>query len=121
MTTYLGRRSPRTPLAIYAGVFKPQVTKNQDAALKALKATGTPEFWISAAHANGIYDKDAAFADYAVDGGLELAKKLRHQESSSDEFAHEVEIGIGLYIAFVVLLYACFTRRTYKFNHSCEN
>ena len=52
---------------------------------------------------------------------LDLVKKLRHQESSSDEFAHEVEFGIGLYIVFVVLLCVCFTRRTCKFNHSCEN
>ena len=89
--------------------------------MKVLYATATPEFWIAAAHANGIYDKDAEFASYAADEGLDLAKKLRHQESSSDEFAREVEIGIGLYIAFVVLLCACFTRRTYKFNDSCEN
>jgi len=111
---------PRNTSIFYDAVA-PQMTKNQDAAVKALYATTTPEFWIAAAHANGIYDKDAAFADFAVDEGLDLAKKLRHQESSSDEFAHEVEIGIGLYIAFVVLLCACFTRRTYKLNHSCEN
>jgi hypothetical protein len=60
---------------------------------------------------------DAAWLTYAADEGLDLAKKLRHQESSSDRFAREVEIGIGLYIAFVVR----FTRRTYKFKHSCEN
>jgi hypothetical protein len=108
---------PRNTSILYDAIA-PQMTNNQDAAVKALYATATPEFWIAAAHANGIYDKDAAFASYAADEGLDLAKKLRHQESSSDEFAHEVEIGIGLYVAFVVVLCACFTRRTHKFSHS---
>jgi hypothetical protein len=111
---------PRNTSIFYDAVA-PQMTPNQDAAVKSLYATATPEFWIAAAHANGIYDKDADFASYAADERLDLAKKLRHQESSADEFAHEVEIGIGLYVAFVVLLCACFARRTHKFNHSCEN
>jgi len=110
---------PRNTSIFYDAVA-PQMTKNQDAAVKALYAAATPEFWIAAAHANGIYDKDAAFADYAADEKADLTKKLRHQESSADEFAHEVEFGIGCYFAFVVLLCACFTRRAYKFNHSCE-
>ncbi len=104
--------------SIFYDAIAPQMTPNQDTAVKVLYATATPEFWIAAPHANGIYDKDAAFASYAADEGLDLAKKLRHQESSSDEFAHEVEFGIGLYIAFFVILCACFSRRTYKFNHS---
>jgi hypothetical protein len=104
--------------SIFYDAFVPQMTANQDAAVKALYATATPEFWIAAAHANGIFDKDAEFAGYAADERLDLAKKLRHQESSSEEFLHEVEIGIGLYVASVVLLCACFTRRTHKFNHS---
>jgi hypothetical protein len=87
----------------------------------ALYARATPEFWIAAAHANGTYDKDAEFASYAADAPLDLAKKLCHQESSSDEFAQELEFGIGLYIAFIVLLYACFSRRKHKFNDFCEN
>jgi hypothetical protein len=107
--------------SIFYDAIAPQMTGNQDAAVKALYATATPKFWIAAAHANGIYDKDAEFAGYAADEGLDLAKKLRHQESSSDEFAHEVEIGIGLYVAFIVLLCMCFTRRSHKFKHSCEN
>jgi hypothetical protein len=104
--------------SIWHDAVAPQMAPDQDAAVKALYATATPEFWIAAAHANGIYDKDSEFASYAADEGLDLAKKLLHRESSADEFAHEVEIGIGLYIAFVVLLCACFTRRTHKFNHS---
>jgi hypothetical protein len=35
--------------------------------VNALYATGTPEFWIAAAHANGIYSKDADFAAAAKD------------------------------------------------------
>jgi hypothetical protein len=108
---------PRNTSIFYDAVA-PQMTANQDAAVKALYATASPEFWVAAAHANGIYDKDAEFASYAADEQADLAKKLRHQESSADEFAHEVEFGIGLYIAFVVLLCARFTRRTHKFNHS---
>ena len=111
---------PRNTSILYDAVA-PQLTANQNAAVKALYATSTPEFWIAAAHANGIYDKDMEFANYAVEERADLAKKLRHQESSSEEFVHEVEIGIGCYFAFVVLLCACFTRRTHKFNHSCEN
>ncbi len=107
--------------SIWYDAITPQLTANQNAAVKTLYATATPEFWIAAAHANGIFDKDAEFASYATEEQADLAKKLRHQESSSDEFAHEVEIGIGLYVALVVLLCACFTRRTHKFNHSCEN
>jgi len=100
--------------SIWYDAITPQLTANQEAAVNALYATATPEFWIAAAHANGIYDKDAEFASYAADEKADLAKKLRHQESSSEEFAHEVEIGVGCYFAFVVLLCACFTRRTHK-------
>jgi hypothetical protein len=100
--------------SIWYDAITPQLTANQNAAVKTLYATATPEFWIAAAHANGIYDKDAEFASYAADEKADLAKKLRHQESSSEEFVHEVEIGIGCYFAFVVLLCACFKRRTHK-------
>ena len=65
--------------------------------MKALYATATPEFWIAAAHANGIYNMDAEFASYAADEKTDLAKKLRHQESSSDEFAHEVEFVLHIH------------------------
>ena len=41
--------------SIYADCGAPQVTANHDAAIKALTATGTPEFWVATAHANGIY------------------------------------------------------------------
>jgi hypothetical protein len=108
---------PRNTSILY-DAFAPQMTDNQEEAVKALYATATPEFWIAAAHANGIYDKDAEFAGYAAVEKADLTKKLRHQESSSDEFAHEVEITVGCYIAFVVILFACFTHRTNKFNHS---
>lgn len=91
--------------SIWYDAVAPQMTPNQDAAVKALYATATPEFWIAAAHTNGIYDKDAEFASYAVDEKADLAQKLRHQESPSDETAHEIEFGIGLYVAFVGLLF----------------
>ncbi len=107
--------------SIFYDAIAPQMTNNQDAAVKALYATATPEFWIAAAHVNGIYGKDAAFASYAAQEKADLAQKLRHQESPSDKTAHEIGFGIGLYVAFVVLLCMCFTRRSHKFKHSCEN
>jgi len=107
--------------SIWYDAIAPQLTANQDAAVKALYATATPEFWVAAAHANGIYDKDMEFASYAAAEQADLAKKLRHQESSSEEFVHQVETAVGCYIAFVVILCACFTRRTHEFNHFCEN
>ncbi len=91
--------------SIYYDAVAPQMTKNQDAAVKALYATATPEFWIAAAHANGIYGKDAEFASYAVQEKADLAQKLRHQESPSDETAHWIEFAIGCYVAFVLVLF----------------
>ena len=111
---------PRNDSIFYDAVA-PQMTKNQDAAVKALYATGTPEFWVAAAHANGIYGRDAEFANAAKDNQSFMAAGLKFPEPPTDEFVHEVAFGVGLYVVFVVLLCACFTRRTYKFNHSCEN
>jgi hypothetical protein len=109
--------------SIWYDAIAPELTDNQDAAVKALYATGSPEFWVAAAHANGIYDKDAEFASYAAEAKASIAwsDKLRHPAPPWTEFAHTVELGVGLYVAFVVLLCACFTRRTHKFDHSCEN
>jgi hypothetical protein len=102
--------------SIWYDAVAPELTDNQDAAVKALYATGTSEFWIAAAHANGIYDKDAEFASYAADAKASQmwGNKLKHPIPPSNEFVHTVELGIGLYVAFVVLLCACFTRRTHK-------
>ena len=57
---------PRNDSILY-DAFAPQMTNNQDAAVKALYATATPEFWIAAAHVNGIYGKNAEFASYAAE------------------------------------------------------
>ena len=56
---------PRNTSIFYDAVA-PQMTDGQEAAVKALYATGTPEFWVAAAHANGIYGKDAEVASYAA-------------------------------------------------------
>jgi len=111
---------PRNTSIFYDAVA-PQMTDNQDAAVKALYATGTPEFWVAAAHANGIYGREAEFANAAKDNRSFMAAGLKFPEPPTDEFVHEVMFGVGCYVVFVVLLCACFTRRTYKFNHSCEN
>ncbi len=107
--------------SIYMDVVKPQVTANQAAALKALYATSTPEFWIAAAHANGIYDHDAEFASYAEQQTRQVASGLSHKMTPDEETAREflvVGIGVLFFIGFIGWWIA---RRTYKFNHSCEN
>jgi hypothetical protein len=77
--------SPRND-SIYMDIVKPQVTKNQGKALTALKATGSPEFWIAAAHANGIYDKDELFAAYAEKNQAQLVKVLGHATTPQEDF-----------------------------------
>ena len=104
--------------SIYADVAAPQVTANQEAAIDALYATGTPEFWIAAAHANGIYDRDAVFAKAAAVNKAKLDRDFSYSETPSEEFAHEVEVGIGCYVAFIVFIGVWIARRTYKFSHS---
>jgi hypothetical protein len=107
--------------SIYVDAVYPQVTANQGAALKALKATGSPEFWIAAAHANGIYDHDADFASYAAMQKAQLAKDLRHKETPDEETAHEFEAaGIGI-VLFIGLIGVWIAHRTYNFTHSQEN
>ncbi len=107
--------------SIYVDAISPQVTKNQGAALKALEATGAPEFWIATAHANGIYGHDSEFADYAAKQAAQLADYLRHTETPAEESAEEVKIaslGCILFVGFIVVWIA---RRTYNFTHSQEN
>ena len=105
---------------IYADAIKPQVTANQAAALKALYATSTPEFWIAAAHANGIYDHDAEFASYAEKIQVQLAKVLRHKLTPQEDFNRELEVAIICCLLFIGFIGVCICR-TYKFNHSQEN
>lgn len=92
---------PRNTSIFYDAVA-PEMTDGQEAALKALYATGTPEFWIAAAHANGIYGKDSEIASYAAMEQAQLANDLRHKETPSEEFAHMVAYAIG--ICFLLLL-----------------
>ncbi len=87
--------------SIFHDAVAPQVTANQDAAIKALYATGTPEFWIATAHANGITDMDAVFAQAATLNKAKLDREFSYRETPSEEFAHEVEIGVVCYFAFI--------------------
>src|SRR5271169_1240780 len=107
--------------SIFHDVVAPQVTPNQEAALKALNATGTPEFWVAAAHANGIFDRDAVFAQAATMNKAKLDRDFSYSETPSEEFAHEVEGGVVCYFAFIGFIGVWIARRTYKFNHSQEN
>jgi hypothetical protein len=90
--------------SIYADLIAPQVTANQGAALKALKATGTPEFWIAAAHANGIYGHDSEFANYAEMQQVQVAKDLHHTITDSEEWMVEASIGLGLLLIVTATL-----------------
>ncbi len=82
--------------SIYVDVFYPQVTKNQGAAVKALNVTGTPEFWIAAAHANGIYGHDSEFASYAAMQKAQLAKDLYRPLKDSEEWTAEVLTALAI-------------------------
>jgi hypothetical protein len=95
--------SPRND-SIYMDAVMHQVTPNQDAALKALAATSTPEFWIGTAHANGVYGKDAIIAALAKKNNDQLANDiLRHKMTDEEAFAR------GVYITgFFVLCFLAF-------------
>jgi hypothetical protein len=100
--------------SIYADLIAPQVTANQGAALKTLNATGTPEFWIAAAHANGIYGHDAEFADYAEMQKAQLARDLSHVMTPDEETAREFAVaGIGC-VLFVSFIGVWIARRIYN-------
>jgi len=112
--------SPRND-SIYADVVSPQVTKNQGKALAALEATGSPEFWIAAAHANGIYDKDELFASYAAKNQAQLVKVLGHKLTPQEDFNREFAVAIICCLLFIVFIGVWIARRTYKFTRSQEN
>jgi hypothetical protein len=62
--------------SIWYNLIAPELTDNQERAVKALNATGTPEFWIAAAHANGVYDQDAEIAQAAAASSLRHRRRL---------------------------------------------
>ena len=107
--------------SIYVDAITPQVTKNQGAALKALEATGTPEFWIATAHANGIYGHDSEFADYAAKQAVQLARDLAHKETPAEDFAHEAEVAVVASVLFVGFIGVWIARCASKFAPSQEN
>jgi hypothetical protein len=80
---------------IYADALYHQVTPNQGAALKALADTGSPKFWIAAAHANGVYGKDELIASYArMNREQRDNDMLRHESTYEEQFQHEAEVAI---------------------------
>jgi hypothetical protein len=98
---------------IYADALYHQVTRNQAAALKALADTGSPEFWIAAAHANGIYGRDDAVRHYALMNQEQLDNDiLRHVPTSEEEFQHEAEIAVGCCVLFFGGIVVWIIRRT---------
>jgi hypothetical protein len=87
--------------SIYADALYHQTTANQAAALKALYNTGSPDFWVETAHANGIYD-DALIASYARKNQEQLENDiLRHVPTYEEQFQHEAEIAIGCCLLFI--------------------
>lgn len=107
--------------SIYADAITPQVKKNQGAAIAALGATGTPDFWITAANANGITDKDEMFANLAAKQARQLARDLSHPVTPAEAWTRTVEFAIGGIILFFGFIGVWIARRTYKFTHSQEN
>lgn len=95
--------SPRND-SIYADMFAPQVTKNQDSALAALKATSTPEFWIAAAHANGVTGQDELIASYAEMNQVQLVKVLGHKMTAQEDFNREFTVGLILFTLFIFMV-----------------
>jgi hypothetical protein len=112
--------SPRND-SIYLDAIDPQVTKNQGAALNALNATGKPEFWIAAAHANGIHGHDSEFADYAAKQAVQLARDLGHKETPAEEFAREFEVAVICCLLFIGFIGIWIARRAHNFTHTSEN
>jgi hypothetical protein len=103
---------------IYADAISPQVTPNQAAALKALVDTGSPEFWIATAHANGIYDEDDLIARYARRNQEQLVNDiLRHAPTPEEEFQREAEIAIVCCLIFFAGIGFWIARRTAKSCH----
>jgi hypothetical protein len=99
--------------SIYADAFYHQVTPNQAAALKALADTGSPEFWIATAHANGIYGRDDQVRHYALMNQRELATDImKHQPTPEEDFIHEAEIGVGCCLLFFGGIAVWIVRRT---------
>ncbi len=104
--------------SIYADAITQQVTNNQRAAIAALRATGTPEFWIAAAHANGVTDKDEMFASLAAKQAIQLARDLSHPETPAEAWTRTVEHAIAGIVLFVGFIGVWIARRTHRFNHS---
>ena len=97
---------------IYADAISPQVTPNQATALKALYNTGSLEFWVETAHANGIFGKDDLIANYATQNKAELANDiLRHLPTPEEDFIHEAEIAIGCCLLFIAVIGVWIARR----------
>jgi hypothetical protein len=99
--------------SIYVDAVTPQMTPNQAAAWKALADTGTPKFWIDAAHANGIYGKDDLIARYAEQNKDQLANDiLRHLPTPEEEFVGEAEIAIVCGVLFIAVIAVWISRRS---------
>jgi hypothetical protein len=58
--------------SIWADLFSPQMTPGQEKAINVLYATGTPDFWVAAAHANGIVGHDKEIEREAVLNQIKL-------------------------------------------------
>ena len=91
--------------SIFYDAFALQMTPNQAKAIKDLYATGTPEFWIAAAHANGIFTRDEDFAAAAA------KERAEHDGPSSTPWTVDEWIygGAIAYAMFVLLGGIAFT------------
>ena len=61
---------------------------------------------------------DAVFAKAAATNKAKLDSDFSYRETPSEEFAHEVEIGVVCYFAFIGFVGVWIAHRTYRFRHS---
>ena len=107
--------------SIWYDLFAPELTDNQERAVKALNATGNPEFWIAAAHANGVYGKDDDFARAAAANKAKLDADFSYETTPAESFAHEVEVGIACYVLFYIFIGLWIARRVRKARRKCAH
>lgn len=101
------RRSDYSPrnTSIFYDVMKPQMFPHQQEAVDALNATGTPGFWLAAAHANGITDRDSQITSAALSNQAQTTAVLAHSMSADEQSMIVLQIAFVCVICLVVLLF----------------
>lgn len=101
------RRSDYSPrnTSIFYDVMKPQMFPHQQEAIDALNTTGTPGFWLAAAHANGITDHDSEITAAALSNQSQVKAILAHSMSSDEQSMLVIQIMFVTFVCLIVLLF----------------